>query len=667
MQNLNSEQQKAASYQGKHLLVLAGAGTGKTKTIVARSQYLIDNGVDPKKIQILTFTKKASAEIVSRISTKKSNGSVGGSTFHSWCNHLLLRFPSIFKVSNFTVIDEDDQVAMMKLVCGNKSVVYQGLKIKPEQLVDLYSFFRNSKINLTTAIRNKFFNRHETTEINEQIEGIKPKVTEILQQYQQKKQANRYVDYDDILIIVAKGLATSDEARKQVSSHYEHILVDEMQDTNPLQWDLLKNFVEYSHLFCVGDDAQSIYGFRGADFKNIHQFTQNVPDAEVLKLEENYRSTQEILDVSNWVLENSPLNYDKKLVAYRGLGNKPEVINVQNEWDEANFVADKIEQNFEEGKMFSDHLVLSRSQYATKEIQAVFIQRKIPFVVFGGRKFMESAHIKDMFSALRVVNNHQDEIAWTRFLTLWNGIGEAKASRYIAEILKLENINEAISIFKNSKGESEQKIFKILNDIQANLKDLSKVIGETYLNMRDMFVEKYPDWDEKRKPDFPVLETLSGNYFTLNELISELQLDTSLNNQPTLHKVLLNESEEKDCVIISTIHSAKGLEADTAFVIRASPGNYPSTRSLLNQDDMEEERRVLYVALTRAKNHLYIIRNTNAVQGDLMKDKSSRSGYFFNSLPDDLVVQNINFQKNNSIKESDGGFDVDISSDLDWN
>lgn len=242
------------------------------------------------------------------------------------------------------------------------------------------------------------------------------------------------------MLIVANRLRKDEEARTILSKQIEHLLIDEFQDTNPLQWYLLEPFLQISKFYCVGDDAQSIYSFRGADFKNVHLFKKRVPNSEVLILDKNYRSTQEILDVSNWLIAESKLDYKKQLQAARGKGLKPKLINVASQWEEANFIASNILENFtENNKTFGDHLILTKSNYYTKPLQAVFIQKKIPYVSYGGRKFMESAHIKDVISALRVVNNHLDEIGWMRFLTFWDGIGEVKAGKFLSEILTLEN------------------------------------------------------------------------------------------------------------------------------------------------------------------------------------------------------------------------------------
>ncbi|MGB6150438.1 MAG: ATP-dependent helicase [Pricia sp.] len=677
MQNLNTNQRKAVEFSGKHLLVLAGAGTGKTKTIIGRASYLINNGVDAGRIQILTFTKRAANEIVERVKSSLSNsdsGNLRGSTFHSWCSQLITKFPNLFGASTFTVIDPDDQIGVMKIICGDNTKEYKAVRMKPQQLIDIYSFARNTKKSLTETIRIKTFKGKRDKETDEEILQLRPRIEVLLKAYQAKKMQARYLDYDDLLLVIANRLRKDPAAKKILAAHYDHILIDEMQDTNPLQWDLIQPFVSIANLFCVGDDAQSIYSFRGADFKNVHLFTDRVPDSEVQILDKNYRSTQAILDVSNWLLEKSSIVYDKILVSAREYGNKPEIMNVENQWEEANFISERILINYSEGnKAFSDHLVLSRSQYYTKPLQAVFIQKKIPYITYGGRKFMESAHIKDLVSLLRVVNNPYDEIAWMRYLTFWEGIGEIRAAKFLNDILDCKDSEECAQMLPTIIcGQDGAKIGGLYQGILDTKGDVKAAVGEAYDSMSLNLAYKYrKDWEEKRKADFPVLEILAGNYGSLGEFITEGILENSkqINGAPVLESSKLTTDEHKDHVIISTVHSAKGLEADTCFVLNVSPKVYPSAWNLDNIHQIEEDRRVLYVALTRAKNELVITRDTNSINAfhsqRTQSEESTELGseqystYFLEGLPEKFIVQS-NIAKNHS-----DGQDVDEANEID--
>lgn len=648
---LNEKQKKAVEFEGKHLLVLAGAGTGKTRCIVGRAAYLIEQGISPEKIQILTFTKRSANEIVERVKASLSTNqaqSLNGSTFHSWCNQLIVRYPNLFGASGYTVIDPDDQLSVMKMVCGDQIIEYKGIRIKPQQLIDIYSYGRNTRQNLSNAIREQVYKGKIDDDTTDEIDIIRPKIEVLLKAYQAKKGEGRYIDYDDLLLVVANRLRNDKAARDILNQQIKHLLIDEFQDTNPLQWFLLEPFLEIANFYCVGDDAQSIYSFRGADFKNVHLFKERVPEAEILILDKNYRSTQEILDLSNWLIDQSPLDYKKQLVAARGPGKIPTLINVSTQWEEANFIAEHILENFtENNKQFADHLILSKSTYYTKPLQAVFIQKKIPYVTYGGRKFMEAAHIKDVISALRVVNNHYDEIGWMRFLTFWDGIGEIRAGKYISKLVTYEDPLQCAENLADIIGGPEgETISDIYNTIFLNSGNVKVALQETYARMERSLAFKYrKDWEEKRKSDFPVLEMLGDNYASIGQLISEGILENAkqLNGEPVLEGSQISDSEIKDHVIISTVHSAKGLEADVCYVLNVSPKVYPSAWNLGSDDKIEEDRRVLYVALTRAKNELIITRDTNSIN-TVSKAKSVgfNSKYFLEELPEPLIAQLVN-------------------------
>ncbi|SDE35124.1 DNA helicase-2 / ATP-dependent DNA helicase PcrA [Pricia antarctica] len=653
-EKFNPSQQAAVSFTGQHALILAGAGTGKTRTIIGRAAYLIESGVSPSKIQILTFTKKAANEIVERVRSQFPEStaiSLKGSTFHSWCNQLIVKYPNLFGASTYTVIDQDDQLSIMKMVCGEYKEDFGRLRLKPQQLIDLYSFARNTRKNLTESIRILLFKDRKDRETEYEITQQRPYIGNLLKAYQSKKGNSKYLDYDDLLLAVSTQLHQNEEARRILAMDLEHLLVDEMQDTNPLQWELLKPFAQVCRLYCVGDDAQSIYSFRGADFRNVHSFKERVPDSTVLKLNINYRSTQHILDLANWLLARSPIKYDKKLVSNITEGSFPVVMNVSDQWQESSWVAEEILNGFQQDdKFFGDHLVLSRSQYYTKTLQAVFIRKKIPFVTYGGRKFLEAAHIKDVVAVLRILNNPFDEIAWVRFLTFWDGIGDVRASRALGNIVAGDGSRPIGTLVKDAlPGQDGEKIGDLIGELELSKGDVGQLVTKTFEAMELGLAYKYrKDWQEKRKADFEVLQLLAKSYGSLGEFIGEGLLDNAanLNKSHVLSGSELSPSEDRDHVIISTIHSAKGLEADTCFVLNVSPKVFPSTRTLHDPEAIEEDRRLLYVALTRAKNRLFITRNIDSIQaltkGDEIineaKDIPTES-YFLSDLPDSLVEQ----------------------------
>ena len=399
----------------------------------------------------------------------------------------------------------------------------------------------------------------------------KDKITQIMLAYEEKKRDRQYLDYDDILDIVAQTLNYSNEVCSWVGSQYDYVLVDEMQDTNPLQWKLLKPLKSHVTLFCVGDDAQSIYGFRGADFRNVHSFTERVENSVLLKLEQNYRSTQEILDVSNWLLSESELHYGKQLVAMRGNSNKlPQLRTFSNEWEEGRWIEEDLVDRVTSGANWNQHMILVRSGFSGRKIEVALLAKEIPYQFIGGMKLLESAHIKDVFSALRVVANLRDEIGWMRFITLWQGIGDVKANRLIEQIFKEENIDNCITLLKGQSDASLAVAANVLHVVKQNQNNVSIAINEATRAMEAMLADKYgkkdkKDWD-KRKNDFELVEKLAQKHTSILEFIEEYLLN------PVYGGEAGKKVNDMNVVTIITVHSAKGTECDVCYVVNVSVG-----------------------------------------------------------------------------------------------
>jgi DNA helicase-2/ATP-dependent DNA helicase PcrA len=665
MDNLNKEQRYAATFNGKHLLVLAGAGTGKTRTIIARAKFLIESGVSPKRILILSFTRKSANEIVERISSElpetKSEG-LSGQTFHSWCMALIKNNPNVFIQSSYTLLDEDDQESCIKMLCG-KNWKYKGFNdktIRPENVLSIYSYMTNARCSLSDAIRMKMYD-NAPKDLN--VEKDNHVIRDVITMYINYKQQRKYIDYDDILLIISKYLKNDEALRKHVTSLYDHILIDEMQDTNPLQYELLPSFYEDCHLFCVGDDAQSIYGFRGADFKTIHSFAKVVKNAKVCKLKVNYRSTQEILDISNWVIGNSPLKYKKKLKAHRGHGAKPIFRQWADEWEEARDIGKCIKHSFETlGKKWEENLVLSRSMFGLRHVQAILLKYKIPFVLYGGGSLMASRHVRDIVAPMRIVSNYMDEIAWSRYLQLWDNIGPINAADAIDRVINTPNLADSIEMLSNFVKEKrfQKEIVDTLQTISNKQYNPPEAISIVLKIMSKQLESRYSSdnsWNW-RKEDFPILQELAKNTGSISEFVAEYVLD------PTLCTTTKVGSKKEDGVILSTIHSAKGLEADNVYIVNASTFSYPTQRAILRGiDDIEEERRCLYVALTRARDYLYVYRDIHSIHTNTQKDAEY---YFFNNLPSKLYqTEAIAANYLQQIKiEDDKISDINIYSDI---
>lgn len=667
LEELNPAQRKAATTDAQNTLVLAGAGSGKTKTIVARAAYLIDKGVPANEIQIVTFTRRAASEIVTRVESHLGLQAEGlrASTFHTFCLSILRRYPKVFDLKGFNVIDRDDQIMMFKLLRGKledkrakeaaaknsqsstgKTITFQRKKAaqtiseilpKPKELVDLYSYSRNTQISLKDALYK-------------QLPDFQPAYDEIkavMKGYEAQKQERHYLDYDDILEYVARYLNADDWLLERVTENTKYLLVDEMQDTNPLQWLLLQPFIGRTQLFCVGDDAQSIYGFRGADFENIHSFKERVPDAQVLTLDLNYRSTQEILDLSNWLLDRSELHYEKRLTAHRGEGIKPVLHSFGNEFDEARWLVKDLQQRYNKGNPWHHHMLLLRSAFSGRQLESALIEANIPYVFIGGTKLLEAAHVKDLISMLRVSVNYLDELAWIRFLTLWDGIGDAGAGKLVNEFLTQPDLTACIDIL-----DKKSKVPKPAIDALKQLSELQHLpeqsIDIAFAALHDQLQKNYEkrDW-EARVRDFDLVKQLAMRHNTLADFIEAYILE------PISHSEVTKQDND-DLVTLITIHSAKGAEREVCYIINASVGQYPHMRAQDSFDEVEEERRVLYVAMTRAKDELIITRQNLNTWATSRVDSQNRmiESYFLSEVPTDLLPNDVGMRSFTDGKDS---------------
>ncbi len=618
---LNKEQRIAASCMDENILVLAGAGCGKTKTIIARAQFLIENYSAAKNVHILTFTRKASAEIVQRVKAnlgEKAEG-IKASTFHTWCMSLIRRSPDLFGCRDYSVIDREDQLSIFSFYRAASKYAKDPEMPRASNLLDSYSYTRNVGGTFKKTLEKDYPSSLRLFD----------EIKKIIISYEKRKETSKYLDYDDILEVVANQIKAHLKIREWVASQQNYLLVDEFQDTNPLQWKLINPLIHKVNLFCVGDDAQSIYGFRGADFENIHSFKNKISNATILKLTKNYRSTQEILDVSNWLLNQSKLKYQKELIAARGNGSKPELHSFINEWEEAEWIINDLKNAFADGKKWKENMILTRAQFAARSVEKALIEAKIPYSFIGGRKILESGHIKDVLSCLRVVANNKDDLSWMRFLKLFKGVGDVKASKLLDALALSNDIDDCITKleFDTTIPGNIAHILKVVN----NAKTTKNAFREGVIGLSKILEQKYKgsNWD-KRIKDFTVVELLTEKFNTILEFIEAYLLEP-------LYETIGGGPSQKDHVTLITIHSAKGLEANRCYVISASQGVYPLSRHFGQENEIEEDRRVLYVALTRAKDQLFITRSGNQSAASLAKSQDEKHDlYFFSDLPENL-------------------------------
>lgn len=616
---LNSEQMVAATTQAQNTLVLAGAGTGKTRTIVARIAHLVTTGTDPRRIVALTFTRASAQEMAGRVASLVGHRSTGlqSTTFHAWAMRLIRSHPEVFGYEGWSVIDADDQRSLMGIIRGRRKA---GEFPAARELLSAFSFSRNAATPLRDAIAS-----HLPAYVDD-MEAI----VAAAHSYARYKQDRKYLDYDDILAVLAATLESRPDVADWLGQNLDHLLIDEMQDTNPLQWRIIDSLMGRLSLFAVGDDAQSIYGFRGADFASIHSFSERVPDTFLVRLEENYRSTQEILDVSNWLLANSPLDYNKHLRAARGTGQRPEMREFENKFLEAAWIADDISAQHDEGLLWRDHLALVRTNYGGRALEGCLLDRKIPYRYLGGTKLLESAHIRDVLSALRVAANPRDDLAWMRLLCLLPKVGEVTATNAIVKMLDALDLGASTDEAR-SKGAPMlgKELLTSLNAIEAGQQDVPGSIRIAVEALRPLLENKYSkqNWEARRRDYEPLIDLAKGQP-SIGEFISEYLI-----NPVYVSKVEAEGAD--DAVTIATVHSAKGLEATRGYVVDVSPGRYPWANAD-GDHEVEEERRVLYVALTRAKDFLSVTRASS--RSNHVENNALEEAYFLADLPEGLLA-----------------------------
>ncbi|MFQ3573779.1 MAG: ATP-dependent helicase [Thermodesulfovibrionales bacterium] len=599
---LNDEQYAAVNTIDGPLLVIAGAGTGKTRVIEYRCLNLIRNGINPSKILLLTFTRRAASEMIQRACRHDPNcRDIDGGTFHSFAYKVIRRYSRHIGFNQeITILDESDsQDAILR--CANAMSLYNADKRFPKKdtLKTIISISVNKNIPISETIKREYPHFIEYSE----------EINELARRYVQYKIRRGYMDYDDMLIYL-KVMLEDDELRELISSRYSYIMVDEYQDTNYLQGKIAKYLaLRHRNIMIVGDDAQSIYGFRGATHKNIMEFPEVFEGCKIIRLETNYRSSQAILNCANAILETMEKKYEKSLRSARGKeGIRPSIYFFKNSYDEAEWIARQINQFLQDGIPLARQCILCRSMYLTIAIQTELTKLNIPYETFGGIKFYEMAHIKDILAHLRILSNPKDELSWQRVLLLIEGIGAKSAERIVNEINKCNSFAETTDYLKGyasrmklSKGIREFiKTIEILNSINTpTVATIYDVIFEYY---KPILRDKFDDW-HIRINDIETLRQIVSRYDSLEDMLSDFALE------PIQRGVWSQEPETKEeerPLCISTIHSAKGLEWDVVFLVGVIDGVLPISFSLDRQEEIEEEKRLFYVAVTRAKKRLFL-------------------------------------------------------------
>lgn len=603
---LNPQQLKVVKDEGGFLLVLAGAGSGKTRTLTYRVAYLLERRVAPEKILLATFTNKAARSMLNRVENlaDQYTGKIMGGTFHHIANVILRNYASRLGYrANYSILDSEDSRQLISTCVSELKIDAKSNRFpKSSVLSEVISLIFNTQSSLEEVLYARYpYYSHLVDEI-----------TQIALFYSRKKKELCVMDFDDLLLNFQILLTEHPDILKTIAGRFHHILVDEYQDVNIIQARIIDLLAaEHGNLMVVGDDAQSIYSFRGASCESIINFPRRYPDCKIYKLETNYRSTPEILNLANLSIINNENQYPKELTAVRPSGIRPVIVYAQNVLKQADFVAQRVTELYHNGIPLSEIAVLYRAHYHSMELQMELVRREIPFDIRSGIRFFEQAHIKDVTSYMRIMINPYDEIAWRRvlmmypkignqtFLKIWLVLGETKNP--LDEFIDGKLIKSITTAAKNGI-KSCRKHMKEITEIPPDERTAEKII-DTLLNAcsyREYLQQNYTD-APSREEDLTQLAVFSKQYTSLEDFLNELALLTNMASQDGYE-----EEEKGDKLVLSTIHQAKGLEWSYVFLIWCTDGMLPLQRALKEKEGEAEERRLFYVALTRAKDQLYL-------------------------------------------------------------
>jgi DNA helicase II / ATP-dependent DNA helicase PcrA len=635
---LNEQQLAAVTAPPGPLLVIAGAGSGKTRTLTYRVAYLLENGIDPRNILLLTFTNKAARQMLDRVANLLPVDASGiwGGTFHSIGNRMLRRHGSALGYNGgFTIMDREDQKDLINTVVANAGIDPKQIRFpKGDVLAEIFSFVVNTETPMEELLAEKF---PYFLPLLEQIKDVQAR-------YQKKKKAANSMDFDDLLEKTLSMLQQEEGIATVYRRQFQFVLVDEYQDTNKIQADLIDTLArEHRNVMVVGDDAQSIYSWRGANFKNILEFPKRYPDAQVFKIEMNYRSVPEILEVANAAIAANVQQFRKNLQPTReSHAVKPAVVALNDGSEQAQFVAQRILELRDEDVDLGDIAVLYRAHYHAIELQLELSRRGIPYQITSGVRFFEQAHIKDVTSFIRFTANPRDEVAFKRMVKLLPGIGNRSGENLWNAWEKSLNERGEISswgerlLAMNVSAKSRKswtQLTHTLDEIapagQPNPPSemITSVVEAIYDDYAKMNFTNY----ELRREDLDQLAAFARQFKDVHEFLSQLALISNVDAEATP-----NQSADKEAVNLSTVHQAKGLEFHTVFVIWLTDGMFPSSRSLDTRDALEEERRLFYVAITRARDELYLTYPHMRLSGGY-GDVFQRPSRFLKEIPNELV------------------------------
>jgi DNA helicase-2/ATP-dependent DNA helicase PcrA len=636
---LNDEQLDVVIHGDGPCLVLAGAGSGKTRTITYRVAYLIEQGIAPEHILLLTFTNKAAREMLSRVDALLGTQTHGlparrsfreggwGGTFHSVANRMLRMYAqAVQHTPNFTILDQEDAKDLVTLCTKELGIDPKERRFpSPSILHGLVSYARNAAKTMQEAVERKhphFFD-------------LLPTLEQIAERYEARKREINAMDFDDLLLLLRKLLTERPDIHDRLANQFQYILVDEYQDTNVIQAEIVRALASvHGNLLVVGDDAQSIYSFRAAEIRNILAFPKLYSGARVFRLTTNYRSTPEILGLANSVIAQNRDQFQKKLTAVHGSREKPQLVPMQNAQEEARYIAERLLLLRDEGMKLNAMAVLFRAAFLSQALEFELMKRDVPYDYRGGMKFFERAHIKDVVAHLRVIANHKDEMAWMRVLGLQPGFGLVTSEKVIGALRSFETLEQVLDAPFSLGARAEQGWRSCWGVIQkaaacdGRASDMIRaVIAGSY---RDYLETEYQDYRD-RLDDLEQFALFAEGAKDLKSFLDEVSLTETFGARgPQLG------TEDEERVVLSTIHQAKGLEWDAVFVMGLTDSAFPNPRALEEDGGIEEERRLFYVASTRARRYLFLTYAVSSGYDTLVMNRPSR---FVQELPDGVCEE----------------------------
>jgi DNA helicase-2/ATP-dependent DNA helicase PcrA len=631
---LNASQLEAVTQTTGPLLVIAGAGSGKTRALTYRAAYLVEKGVSPAAILLLTFTRKASQEMLRRATQLLDERceKISGGTFHSFANATLRKYASHIGLDPaFGILDRIDSENLIGILRKEMQPETKHRSFpRKKTLADIFSRAVNKGLAIEEIIDIDYPHFAAYLEV----------INQLHHNFEARKREHHFLDYDDLLVFLHRLLSAHPEIRDRISSSYQYIMVDEYQDTNKIQAEILYLLTNVNkNIMVVGDDAQSIYAFRGANFRNIIDFPKMFPGTRIVALEENYRSIQPILTLTNVIISRAKEKYTKNLFTRKSGGTTPVMVNAEDEYSQSRFVIDQIKNLQRKGVALNEIAVLFRASFHSFDLEIELSREGIAFLKMGGFKFVESAHIKDVLAHMRVIANVYDRISWYRILLLIEKIGPKSAQKIYEAIIQEKSGYTGLLSAKTEHIKGLDRLMKLISTLDTHpmsIAEMGKTIIDYYL---PILKESYDD-HPRRARDLEHLTEIMDRYKSLGQFLTDMALEPP---NISFENSLYDGTSAPDRLILSTIHSAKGLEWHTVFVIWALDGRFPSVHTLHKEEELEEELRLMYVAATRAQEKLFF-----TYPGDVY-DRSTglilnRPSRYLDGIADDILEKQFEYR-----------------------